>query len=154
MNTPCCDKCVLRCRCPDREHHPWKCINTDCECHRTSATTEIENSPQKKNLDRNFNLIQDAAALSSSPIPYVEEKPQTSWEEEFEEESPLAFSGRDWAKAFITKVVAQTRNETYRQAAEDVCSFLETIRKPNGLCNGRCIHVEDFEAARALKPKE
>lgn len=35
--------------------------------------------------------------------------PQNNWEERFEEEAPLAYGGREWAKNFIREALASQR---------------------------------------------
>ncbi len=90
----------------------------------------------------------------------TQEKPQ-EWEERFETESPLAFDGRKWAKAFIRQEFTALEAE-HRKCVGDVDELLaiaerkgmeravELIKEVNPVIQGRHRDVEEF-GAREMK---
>ncbi len=52
------------------------------------------------------------------------------WIKEFEETCPLAFSGREWAKTFITTQITKARNEALSEAIVAVISINGKIPDP------------------------
>lgn len=80
--------------CTDSPCHHCPYFNNDCApCHSDSAA----------------NLEQGTRSGTKTPTT------EDNWEERFERESPLAFSGRKWAKDFITTLINTERENILKE---------------------------------------
>ena len=133
-----CPKCVpVRCRCPNRCEHPWKCIDASCPCHLVESGETIVVVPSARidycvdcNAEHGYDCPKDAP----HPTTGIEEMVR-EFKKEFgcdceetgldpEHTFSLNLEGHaEKLRGYLLKLQAQTRTQVLEEVREETAKM-------------------------------
>ena len=103
-------------------------------CHHRKPFSSLLNENAQNELDEKFADIQRNQTSMNNGLIFQVKEP---WEVEFEETTPLAFAGKEWAKNFARQQRLSARTEV-------LASLLEKFPKEYSLENSHQMTEEQF----------